>query len=134
MPEEVWKSYIEFEIENGENAKVRQLYTLLLDRSSHVKVWVSYASWLFKVNKRERDAAREVFKQGYQALKKQGLSEERLMLLEKWLEIDPKNKKEIQAMMPKKVKKRRATSAEEAEEEGWEEYYDYVFPDEIDSS
>lgn len=26
MPEEVWKSYIEFEIDQGENAKVRRLY------------------------------------------------------------------------------------------------------------
>lgn len=72
------------------------------------------------------------------------------MLLEQWLQIDSKNKKEIQAMMPKRVKRRKEivkqneAAAENQEEEaadkegavdpeeeaGWEEYYDYVFPDE----
>ena len=58
MPELVWKSYIEFEIDNGENARVKELYEELLEKSQHVKVWVSYASWLYKVNKKERDSAR----------------------------------------------------------------------------
>ena len=30
MPELVWKSYIEFEIENGENLRVKQLYEELI--------------------------------------------------------------------------------------------------------
>lgn len=51
------------------------------------------------------------------------------MLLEKWLDIDSKNKKEVQAMMPKRVKRRK-----DGEEEGWEEYYDYVFPDDQQES
>jgi crooked neck len=36
-------------------------------------------------------------------------------------------------MMPKKVKRRRQldADAEEGGDAGWEEYYDYVFPDDI---
>ena len=31
--------------------------------------------------------------------------------------------------MPKKVKKRRLVTGDDGEEQGWEEYYDYHFPD-----
>ncbi|KXZ41396.1 hypothetical protein GPECTOR_494g448 [Gonium pectorale] len=37
------KSYIDFEISQGERERVRLLYTRLLDRTKHVKVWLSYA-------------------------------------------------------------------------------------------
>lgn len=95
MPELVWKAFIDFEISNGENLKVKQLYEELLENSDHVKVWISYGCWLFSVNKKERDAARAIFKRGYQSLKDQGLNEERVMLLEAWLKVDSKHKKEI---------------------------------------
>lgn len=55
------------------------------------------------------------------------------MLLEKWLATDSKNKKEIAAMMPKRVKKRKETEGAENQDAGWEEYYDYVFPDDADN-
>lgn len=32
-------------------------------------------------------------------------------------------------MMPKKLKKRRMVVGDDGEEQGWEEYYDYQFPD-----
>jgi len=35
------------------------------------------------------------------------LKEERLVLLEKWLECDVKSKKEVNSLMPKRVKRRR---------------------------
>ena len=35
----------------------------------------------------------------------------------------------VEAKMPKRVKKRRPVLGEEGEAAGWEEYYDYVFPD-----
>lgn len=133
MPELVWKAYIEFEIANGENLRVRNLYEQLLQMSEHVKVWISYACWLYGVNKKEREAARLIFKRGYQSLKQQNLSEERVLLLEAWLKVDQRNKKEIESMMPKKVKRRRQVdnSSDVIEgEAGWQEYYDYVFPEE----
>ncbi|KAG2447486.1 hypothetical protein HYH02_007413 [Chlamydomonas schloesseri] len=43
MPEALWKSYIDFEIAEGERERVRVLYTRLLDRTKHVKVWLSFA-------------------------------------------------------------------------------------------
>jgi len=88
MPELVWKEFIEFEISNGENLRVKQLYEELLENSDHVKVWISYGCWIFGVNKKERDSARAIFRRGYQSLKQQGLNEERVMLLEAWLKTD----------------------------------------------
>lgn len=43
MPEALWKGYIDFEIEQGDRERVRILYERLLDRTKHVKVWLSYA-------------------------------------------------------------------------------------------
>lgn len=135
MPELVWKAFIEFEIANGENLRVKQLYEELLQSSNHVKVWISYGCWLFGVNKKEREAARAVFKRGYQSLREQSLNEERVLLLEAWLRTDKRNKQEIEALMPKKVKRRKQIGAEVAEEDaGWEEYYDYVFPEDNNDS
>lgn len=38
MPEVLWKAYIDFEIEQEEYHKTRQLYRRLLQRTQHVKV------------------------------------------------------------------------------------------------
>ncbi|GAC93530.1 hypothetical protein PHSY_001095 [Pseudozyma hubeiensis SY62] len=48
MPEIVWKAYIDFEFEEREWERVDALYERLLDKSGHVKVWISYA--LSKIN------------------------------------------------------------------------------------
>lgn len=45
MPELLWKSYIDFEIAEGERELTRKLYERLLDRTQHVKVWMSYAQF-----------------------------------------------------------------------------------------
>jgi crooked neck len=70
------------------------------------------------------------------------LKEERLMLLENWLQIEQRagsdQVEQVKAKFPKRVKKRRkvkvvdsATGQDVTDEgdEGWEEYYDYVFPE-----
>lgn len=49
MPEIVWKAYIDFEFDEREWERVDALYERLLDKSGHVKVWISYA--LSKVNR-----------------------------------------------------------------------------------
>jgi crooked neck len=36
----------------------------------------------------------------------------------------------IGPMMPKRVKKKRAIVADDGTDGGWEEYYDYIYPDE----
>ena len=43
MPERVWKSYIDNEIDNKEYDYVRKLYNQLLSDNKHVKIWMSYA-------------------------------------------------------------------------------------------
>jgi crooked neck len=43
MPEVLWKAYIDFETSEGERARTRALYERLLERTKHVKVWISFA-------------------------------------------------------------------------------------------
>ena len=64
-----------------------------------------------------------------------GQKEERNMVLESWLDActvagDDAREAEVQAKMPKRVKKRRLVQGDDGEENGWEEYFDYIFPDE----
>ena len=93
-----------------------------MDITKHVKVWISFAKFETDLTK-----AREVYTRAYNHFKEiePHLKEERLMLLENWLQIEtePEMAKMVKEKLPKKVKKRQET------EEGWEEYYDYIFPD-----
>jgi hypothetical protein len=64
-----------------------------------------------------------------------------VVLLEGWRDLEKRAPRKLQAlqevtsMMPKKVKKRRAIAGggTGGEDEGWEEYYDYHFPDDRDA-
>lgn len=90
MPEIVWKAYIDFEAGEGERERTRHLYERLLERTSHVKVYISYA--LMEVstlgggededgNEIEGEAgdaelARAVFERGYKDLRTRGEKED----------------------------------------------------------
>jgi len=158
MPEALWKAYIDFEIEqakaiiNGEadedeegeapgepGDRVRELYNRLLDRTKHVKVWVSFASFEASApGGGGMEDARSIFRKAYDALKEEegGMKDERVLLLEAWRDLEksqPRDKQElgeVTKMMPRKLKKRRMVMGDDGEEQGWEEYYDYSFPDE----
>ena len=39
------QSYIDFEIDEGQRGHARTLYERLLERTKHVKVWLSYAAF-----------------------------------------------------------------------------------------
>ena len=71
----------------------------------------------------------------YAFLKQQGLKEERVMLLEAWREAEARagasrdDIESVEAKFPRKIKMRRAVVAEDGRETGFEEYYDYQFPD-----
>jgi len=147
MPELLWKAYIDFEIAEGEAGNVRALYDRLLERSSHVKVWISYGQFEATELGAGIAHARIVFERGYAALKAQGLKEERLMLLEAWRDCelacssgDSSDEQTlargigdvsiVDVKLPKKIKMRRMAKAEDGTDLGWEEYYDYHFPDE----
>jgi crooked neck len=93
MPELLWKAYIDFEEEEGEYDRTRQLYERLLDKTDHVKVWISYAH--FEINIPDEDEeeveeedeekpvselakkrARKVFERALKSMKDKELKEE----------------------------------------------------------
>lgn len=195
MPETLWKSYIDFEISNGETDRTRALYRALLERTKHVKVparletltnarpaciappspalpaasaatrahqavhgrchvvldarpiqfrvplemharatqvWISFARFEAEVS---ADSAAEIYREGELVLKESGLREERAMLLEAWAEMEEQTADQarihaVKARMPTRIKKKRPMESEDGQQVGWEEYYDYVFPDE----
>mmetsp|Transcript_16134 Transcript_16134/g.19604 ORF Transcript_16134/g.19604 Transcript_16134/m.19604 type:complete len:299 (+) Transcript_16134:3-899(+) len=146
MPEVIWKKYIDFEIfigkkNKGDFAKAENLYERLLDITKHVKVWISFGKFLcLTVGGEKISEGRKLFKRAYDYFKSQPNAgkEERVVLLDAWEEIENEmirkgvakaDNKELQSvvnMKPKKLKKRR----ELPDGGGWEEYFDYVFPDE----
>jgi len=146
MPERLWKYYIDFEMEEekeggsedeegreGGAGRVRALFERLLERTKHVKVWMSYA--LYEGGREGgMGGARAVFQRGYAHLKEQELKEERLLLLDAWRALekekgDRESLAAVEAKVPQKLKKKRMVVGEDGREEGWEEYYDYAFPD-----
>jgi hypothetical protein len=111
MPEVLWKAYIDFEISEGEGTNVRSLYSRLLERTNHVKVWISFAQFEASEIGGGLQAARKTFQDGfvaslplhlisspacstisrrlrYDSLKAEGLKEERVVLLEAWKAVE----------------------------------------------
>jgi hypothetical protein len=115
----VWKAYIDLESELGEHENVRHLYERLLSRTSHVKVWISYAQ--FEASLPDVDAAdlaRKVFEQGDGEVKKSEKKEERKVLLDAWLAFekqhgDAAQQQRVLKLMPTQVKKRREVFGED---------------------
>ncbi|XP_048259858.1 crooked neck-like protein 1 [Haliotis rufescens] len=136
MPEVLWKTYIDFEVDQEEYDNTRMLYRRLLERTHHVKVWISFAQFEKSTGEDTAyDKVRKVYREANSTLKSAEDKEERLMLLEAWQEFERENgdgetQKVVQKLMPQKVKKRRKIQTEDGTEAGWEEYYDYIFPDE----
>lgn len=134
MPEVLWKAYIDFDTEQGEYDNVRNLYKRLLQRTNHVKVWLSYAKFELTVPEEQRvKMSRKVYEQAHKALQHSEEKEERLMLLEAWKAFeeehgDADSVSAVEKEMPRRVKKRRKISREDGSDAGWEEYYDYIFP------
>eukprot|EP00884_Botryococcus_braunii_P014025 jgi/Botrbrau1/22623/Bobra.176_1s0051.1 len=112
MPELLWKSYIDFEIEEGDRGRTRELYERLLQRTRHVKVWMSYAAFEASPlpesegeEPAENDAlatpaeeapehretvARSVYERAYRNLRdtQPDAKEEAVMLLEAWRDFE----------------------------------------------
>lgn len=141
MPELLWKAYIDFEYGEGEYDNTRHLYERLLERTSHVKVWISFAEMEASIDASETGGedsaarARKVFFRAEEAMKSRGIPEERVLLLEAWKQFEDtfgnsQTKKDVLAKMPKKVTRRRKVQTEDGMDAGWEEYIDYVFPTE----
>lgn len=104
------------------------------------KVWISFANFEMSTPVGPKgledlapiDRARSVFDRAHTAIKRRmpDSKEERVFLLETWKDFEKKHGsasdlQKLEARMPRVVKKRRRI-----EESGtWEEYLDYIFPD-----
>ncbi|XP_016415432.1 crooked neck-like protein 1 [Sinocyclocheilus rhinocerous] len=135
MPEVLWKSYIDFEIEQEEYDNTRGLYKRLLQRTQHVKVWISYGQFELSIDSDDRiQRCRQIYEEANKSMQSCEEKEERLMLLESWRDFEDEfgsfaNKERVRKLLPEKVKKRRKITAEDGSDAGWEEYYDYIFPE-----
>lgn len=134
-PEVLWKGYIDFEIEEGEGQNARKLYERLLERTGHVKVWISFAQFEGTDIGHGIETARSLFERSYDQLKSEGLKEERVLLLDAWRVFekskgDTSSVSAVEAKMPRRIKRKRMRTDENGSELGWEEFFDYHFPDE----
>ncbi|XP_010589804.1 crooked neck-like protein 1 isoform X1 [Loxodonta africana] len=131
----LWKSYIDFEIEQEETERTRNLYRRLLQRTQHVKVWISFAQFELSSGKEGSLAkCRQIYEEANKTMRNCEEKEERLMLLESWRSFEDEfgtisDKERVDKLMPEKVKKRRKVQADDGSDAGWEEYYDYIFPE-----
>ncbi|PQE11095.1 hypothetical protein CJF31_00011491 [Rutstroemia sp. NJR-2017a BVV2] len=144
MPELLWKAYIDFEEEEGEYERTRRLYERLLEKTDHVKVWISYAHFEINVPDEEEEEeeeaeekpvseaakarARKVFERALKSMKDKDLKEERVSLLNAHLSFErthgtAEDIDKVQKQMPRKTKRRR-----KLDDDSYEEYVDYVFP------
>lgn len=142
MPELLWKAYIDFEVAQGESELARQLYERLLERTQHVKVWMSYAKFELtsQISEDETNTdmnvclARRVYERANDTLRQLGDKESRVLLLEAWRDFeresgDDNSLEKVMEKMPRRVKKRQKIISELGVEEGWEEVFDYIFPE-----
>ncbi|KAJ0042507.1 hypothetical protein Pint_17915 [Pistacia integerrima] len=148
------EAYIDFEISEGEFDRTRALYERLLDRTKHLKVWTSYTKFEASAMNEdvggselaEDDAQKIYLNKRSNAFRMQGavnyfrtsapeLKEERAMLLEEWLNMESSFGELgyvslVQAKLPKKHEKRRQIVIDDGLSAGYEEYIDYLFPEE----
>ena len=116
-PENLWKMYIDFEIGEGERERARDLYERLMERTKHVKVWISFARFeavpLHRLQPREegeeeevgggseeegatydmQQRAREIYRRAYKYFRDPNLEakEECVMVLEAWKSFEQEN-------------------------------------------
>jgi len=84
MPEMAWKAAIDLEADLGEIEKGRALYNQLLERTQHVKVWLSKAAFEATVAN-DVNEVRSVYEHGFKALKDNGDGgEQRALLTDAW--------------------------------------------------
>ena len=148
LPEVAWKAFIDFEIERGDADAARALYKALLARTQHVKVWLSLAAFEATVAG-DAAGARDAYAKGYAHFKSLGSEgrEPRALLLDAWCAFETALHDDavanggdvaaaeaaiaaVNAKIPRRVVKRREALDDAGVPTGaWEEYYDYVFPD-----
>ncbi|KAF1989394.1 putative cell cycle control protein [Aulographum hederae CBS 113979] len=149
MPELLWKSYIDFEEEEGEYENTRKLYERLLEKTDHVKVWMTYAQFEMSipdeteeveaaeeedeelekpVSEAAKTRARAIFTRANKCMKEKELKEDRVTLLNAWKTFEhecgtAEDIEKVEKQMPRRVKRRR-----KLDDDSFEEYMDYLFP------
>ncbi|KAM6987465.1 crooked neck-like protein 1 [Tautogolabrus adspersus] len=117
----LWKSYIDFEIEQEEFGNTRNLYKRLLQRTQHVKVWISYAKFELSIEGPDRlQKCRQIFEEANKSMRNCEEKEERLMLLKSWSDFEKEfgsdsTMDRVMKLLPEKVKKRRKLTAEDGQ-------------------
>jgi len=132
MPELVWKRFIDLEVSHDEFDRARQVWLRLLEKSHHVRVYIAYSEFEASTVS-SMPKCREALESGVRYFRAENRPEERAMLLEHWLKLeeeygDEKSMDAITKRQAKRVKKRRTIPGEDGQET-YEEYMDYVFPD-----
>lgn len=132
MPEQLWKAFIDFEIEQGELERTRDLYRNLLGRTTHPKVWMSFAK--FEAEHGSADSAAAVFAEADGHFRGTGQKEERALVLDAWYEMehasgDADRLAVVNARMPKRIKRKRPVQSEDGVNVGYEDYYEFSFPE-----
>ncbi|XP_074056891.1 crooked neck-like protein 1 [Macrotis lagotis] len=134
MPEVLWKSYLDFESKQ-ECEKTRSLYRRLLQRTQHVKVWISFAQFELSAGNEDRfTRCRQIYEEANKMMRNSEDKEGRFRLLASWQNFEDEFgteslKERVDKLMPEKAKKRRKVQAEDGSDSGWEEYDHYIFPD-----
>lgn len=102
-------------------------------------MWIAYAKFEL-ANPVSEDApdstilARRIFERGNDALRSSGDKESRALLLEAWRDFenekgDAETRTKIMEKMPRRIKRRRRIIGEDGNDDGWEEVFDFVFPE-----
>ena len=116
-PELLWKFFIDFEIALAEIDNAVVLYERLLERTQHVKVFISFGKFLAENERTEE--ARDCFLRAEKSTKEGGMKEERVQILDALLAFEKSQPnggeaKEVVKRMPKRVRKRRPVNADDA--------------------
>ncbi|TNN39100.1 Crooked neck-like protein 1 [Liparis tanakae] len=132
-----WIKFSELETILGDVERARAIFELAIGqpRLDMPEVWISYAKYELSINDSERlQKCRQIFEEANKGMRNCEEKEERLMLLESWRDFERESGSEssmerVRKLLPDKVKKRRKLTAEDGSDAGWEEYYDYIFPE-----
>ncbi|KAK1337229.1 hypothetical protein QTO34_001852 [Cnephaeus nilssonii] len=132
-----WIKFAELETILGDIERARAIYELAISqpRLDMPEVWISFAQFELSSGKEGSLAkCRQIYEEANKTMRNCEEKEERLMLLESWRSFEDEfgttsDKERVDKLMPEKVKKRRKVQADDGSDAGWEEYYDYIFPE-----
>ncbi|ETO30213.1 hypothetical protein RFI_06907 [Reticulomyxa filosa] len=138
MPEMIWRSYIDFEIQYQHLQNARNLFERLLTHTKHVKVWITYAQFESTIAGVPAHS-RAIFQRASDFFEKEFahadslLIQERVLLLDAWLQFEqewgsPEEIDLARSKQPKRIKRKRPIKTEQGIDAGYQEFYDFIFP------